>query len=152
MLGHLVDEHARQRAIRGLRNHIVDLSADNFTACILPSNCLYHVDLDVAVDIAADLLRHRLRHSFVAASRVAECMVVIFTIVLKVVADNGGSRCDEWYRRDHALQGKLVPIVNHYFCNCQHFRRCYFLDALHVVLGKPFELFGSDTFEVDKLD
>jgi len=152
MLGHLVDEHARQRAIRSLRDHIVDLSADNFTASILPSDRLNHVDLDVAVDIATDLLRHRLRHSFVTASRVAKCMVVIFTIVLKVVADNGGSRCNEWYWRDHALQGKFMAIVNHHLCNCQHFRRCNFLDALHVVLGKPFELFGSDTFEVDKLD
>jgi hypothetical protein len=79
-------------------------------------------------------------------------MIVIFTIVLMVVADDRGSRCHEWYWRDHALQGKFVPIVNHYLCYFQHFWRCYFLNALHIVLGKPFELFGSDTFKVDKLD
>lgn len=149
MLCHLVNEESGHLTVGVLRDHIVDLGADDIPLGILASHRFDKVALDVAVHIVADLVLHGLRHGLVASCAVAESVVAIGAILLPVVADDGAARGHERHRWGNSLVGKRAPVILHDFCNFQHLGRGDLLDLHHVVLGEPLVFQWCHSFEVD---
>ena len=152
VLGHLVYEEARHWTVWILRNYVLNLSSYNSSARVFPSNCFNKVYFDIWVHIISHFFCHSFSHCFIPSSTVAEGVIIVWAILLKVVANYRASRWDKGYWRTHSLMWDWTTVLLQDFSNRENFGACNLLDFSCIVRCKPFEISRSHSFKIDQLN